>query len=81
MALFVRFTQESMTAEGARHFLVYANLDQVSRATFDPQDGKLTLRFTDGNAVTLTGDEARSALETMQFASDPKPRKTNERHN
>jgi hypothetical protein len=63
MAKFICYTEDRGIGKQA----VYANVDQISTARFDPETGVLELEFvgTDQRSQ-VHGDEAKAAVETLK---------------
>ena len=72
---FIKFTETVDHADGQERRFVYVNLDSIVKATYVQADAKLTLLLNieqsggkGKESVTITGDEARAAIEILQDA-------------
>jgi len=61
MAEFIKFTRST----GAGSAVVFLNVAHVNCAVFDQQTGDLKITTAQGNAETLSGQQAKEALEVL----------------
>ena len=68
---FIRFSEESETADGVKKLVRFVNVDQITEATYDRSEGTFSAFIGDkpggkGWSFGLKGDEAKDALAVFQ---------------
>jgi len=61
MAEFIKYTRSA----GGGTAVVYLNVAHVNSAVYDQQTGDLRITTAQGNAETISGQQAKEALEVL----------------